>query len=65
MGIREQILQMAEQKGYREGLREARLERDTIYVENLLRLTEFTNQKIADLVEVSIEFVKEIRAKLK
>ncbi len=73
MGIREQIIQMAEQKGrkegrqegHNEGRKEGRNERDTIFVENLLRSTDFTDERIATLADVSIEFVKEMREKLK
>lgn len=61
MGIREQILEMREQKGLREG----RTERDNIFVENLLRTTDFPDERIASLTAVSIDFVKEIREKMK
>lgn len=69
MGIREQIIQMAEQKGRKqgrnEGRDEGRKERDTVFVENLLRTTDFSDERIAEVADISVGFVKEARAKLK
>lgn len=73
MGIREQIIQMAEQEGLKQGLKQGRQEgrqeghkeRDTMFVENLLRNTDFSDEKIAAIAVVPIQFVKEIKEKLK
>lgn len=60
MGIREQVLELREQKGRKEGSKE----RDTIFVKNLLPTTDFSVEQIAGLADVSIKFVQEIKAKL-
>ena len=57
MGIIEQVLELREQKGRRE--------RNTIFVENLIRNTDFLDERIAELADVPIEFVKKMRVKLK
>ncbi len=60
MGIREQILEMKKQ----EGRQETFLEQKTLFVENLLRSSDFTDEKIASLAGVSQDFVQQIRGKL-
>lgn len=57
MGLEEQILELREQKGRRE--------RNIVFVENLIRNTDFLDERIAGLADVPIEFVKKIRAKIK
>jgi hypothetical protein len=44
-----------------EGREEGRTEKEIIFVKKLLTSTEFSDDKIADLADVSVEFVKEIR----
>ena len=47
-----------------EGREEAKLESATIFVENLLKGSDFNEEKIASLANVSVEFVKEVKSKL-
>lgn len=56
MGIREQILQITKE--------EATLEKNTVFVTNLIEQTDFSDEKIAGLAQVSITFVQQIRKKL-
>lgn len=60
MGIQEMILEMTKQ----EAKAETTTERNTFFVENLFRSTDFTNEKIAAIAGVSVEFVQEIKHKL-
>lgn len=53
MGTIEYVKQEAEEKG--------RMEKETSVVLNLLAQTNFSDEKIADLVSVSVAFVEEIR----
>lgn len=68
MGLEEQILEVKRQEGKQEGKQEGRqetlLERNTLFVDNLLRSTDFTDERIASLAGVSQEFVQQARAKL-
>lgn len=61
MKIEEAILHIAKE----EAKEEAILERDTTFVQNLFRETNFTEQEIARLAGVTGEFVKEVRSKMK
>lgn len=47
--------------GKEEGLEEGRIEKEIIFVKNLLSATDFSDDKIAGLADVSVEFVKEVR----
>jgi hypothetical protein len=47
-----------------EGREEAKLESATVFVENLLKGSDFTAEKIASLANVSVEFVNEVKSKL-
>ena len=48
-----------------EGREEGREEANAIFVENLLKQTDFAVEKIASLTNVTVEFVNEIKNKLK
>jgi hypothetical protein len=48
-----------------EGIEIGREEKGRKVVENLLRETDFTKEKISTLADVSIEFVDEVRESLK
>ncbi|MGJ7033103.1 hypothetical protein [Niabella hirudinis] len=48
-------------KGIAEGIEKAK----TAYIRNLIVKLNFTDQQIADLTEVSIDFIKKIRVSLK
>ena len=56
MGLEEQVLEMKKQEGRQEG--------SSFFVENLLRSTDFTDERIASLAGVSLEFVRQTRKKL-
>lgn len=64
MGLREQILQMEREEGRFEGKAEGKVEEKNLFVENLLRSTDFNDEKIASLAGVSIEFVQGVRSRL-
>lgn len=49
----------------REGFQEATEKRNFEFVKNLLLNTDFNEKKIADLVSVDVDFVKEVKNKLK
>jgi hypothetical protein len=69
MGIIEQVKQMklaeAEEKGWREGRKEALTKKATEVVRNLIAETNFSISKIADIAGVSEAFVNRIKASLK
>ncbi len=52
------------ERGLEQGLAKGHLERNTAFVQNLLRETQFTDEEIARLADVSIEFVQEIKQKV-
>lgn len=55
------VLKSAEEKGMERGLEKAKTE----YIRNLITKLNFTDAQIADVTEVSIDFVKKIRSALK
>jgi len=57
MGIIEQVKQMKIDAAKDE----ARLEKDTFFVKNLLSLTDFSDKEIASLAGVTENFVKKFR----
>lgn len=63
MGLEEQILKMMRKEGKSEGRSEGKIESSTLFVENLFRSTDFSNEKIASLADVSVKFVGEMREK--
>ena len=60
MGIREQILQITKEEGVKIGAEKAKIS----LVKNLLLKTNHSLQEIADLAEVSIDFVLEVKKQL-
>src|SRR6201991_1278689 len=61
----ERGLQQGRQQGFQEGRQEGRSEARRVVIENLLSNTEFSDEKIASLAEVSVELVKNIREQLR
>jgi len=55
------VLKTAEEKGMERGMEKAKSE----YIRNMIVKLKFTDKQIADVTEVSIDFVKKIRASLK
>lgn len=51
-------------QGLEQGIAKERLERNTTFVQNLLRETKFTQREIAQLAGVTTAFVREIKRKL-
>ena len=47
-----------------EGREEARIESATTFVQNLLKGSDFTAEKIASLANVSVEFVNKVKSQL-
>lgn len=60
----EEGLERGLEQGLEQGLAKGHLERNTAFVQNLLRKTKFTQREIAELAGVSIEFVKEVKRTL-
>ena len=60
----EEGLERGLEQGLEQGLAKGHLERNTAFVQNLLRKTKFTQKEIAELAGVTIEFVREIKRKL-
>ena len=61
MGIEEIIIEMAKQEGELKGSQKQQI----FFVENLLRSTDFDDEKIASLAGVPAAFVEEVKKKLK
>lgn len=57
MGIEELLLERARSQGREE----EKVKNENLFVENLLRDTDFDNEKIASLVGVSVTLMKKIR----
>ena len=64
MGIEEFLLQRAEKKGRKEGREEGKEEAKVIFVKSLLDTTDFSNEKIASIADVTVVFVEKIKASL-
>jgi len=66
MGIEEYLLQRAKKEGLEEGREEGiekgREEKSITFVKSLLTNTDFDDEKIAALADVSVAFVKEVKA---
>jgi len=58
---REEGLQVGREQGLQDGREEGRFEAQRLMVKNLLSHTEFSDEKIAELANISVEIVKEIR----
>jgi hypothetical protein len=61
MGLEEFVLD----RERRVGRKEATYEKDVAFTKNLLTQTDFSEEKIAVLVGVNIEFVQKVKASLK
>ena len=61
--VREEAKEYGIEEGLDRGIAQGALARNTIIVKNLLRETQFTDEEIARLADVSIEFVQEIKQK--
>ena len=68
MGIEEFVLDRAKRMGLKQGLEQGKevmdYENKVIFTTNLLTQTDFSEEKIASLVGVDIEFVKKVKASL-
>lgn len=60
MTIEEAVLCIVKEEGIEQG----HLERNTTFVQNLLRETKFTQREIAKLAGVTVGFVREVKRKL-
>ena len=69
MGLEEFVLDRERRVGKREGVEEGKesmdYENKLISTKNLLTQTDFSEEKIANLVGVDIEFVRKVKATLK
>ncbi len=68
MGLKEFVLdrerRMARKEGREEGREEEREEKNSIFTKNLVTQTDFSDEKIASLANVDVEFVKKMRTLL-
>jgi hypothetical protein len=65
MGIEELLLDRAEQKGLKKGLKKGIEEKGHNVVVNRITELGLSDEEVARIAEVSIDFVKKIRSKLK
>ena len=63
MGIEELLLEKARHDGFQKGLQEG-LQKDKQIVRNLIIKHGWTDEQIAEVAEVSVDFVKKVRASL-
>jgi hypothetical protein len=63
MGLEEFVLDRAKRMGLKEGLEKVK-EKNYLFTKNLLQNTDFTEEKIASLADVEIEFVREVKKSL-
>ena len=64
MIVREEAEEKGLGKGLVQGISQERLARNTTFVRNLLRETNFSEEEIARLVGVAVDFVREVKQKL-
>jgi len=62
MGIREFVLQRAEREGIEKGKEIKETEKNLAFVKSLLTQTDFSAQKIAQVADVTVSFVEEVKA---
>lgn len=62
--VKEEGIEEGMEQGLEQGIAKERLERNTTFVQNLLRETKFTQREIAQLADVPTAFVREIKRKL-
>ncbi|TAM95440.1 MAG: hypothetical protein EPN39_15110 [Chitinophagaceae bacterium] len=65
MGIREMVLERAKKEGREEGMEKGILKGKAEVVSNLILKMGMTDTQAADIAEVSVDFVKKVRRKLK
>jgi hypothetical protein len=65
MGLEEFVLDRERRVGRKEGMSIKEIEEKTNFTRNLLTQTDFDDEKIASLVGVEIEFVRQVKASLK
>lgn len=65
MGIYEYVKMEGKEEGLAEGLAEGRKESSRLFVQNLLKETDFSTKKIASLANVTVKFVNKIKRELK
>ena len=61
---RQEGKQEGKREGKQEGRQEGKVEKETLFVENLIRQTDFDDNQIANLASVSVLFVQSIRQRL-
>jgi hypothetical protein len=61
MDIFERVAEMRREEGLKEGVEKA----SRLFVENLLKGSEFNEKKIASMANVTLAFVKKIKADLR
>jgi len=64
MGIEQFLVQKAENAGMEKGMEIMKTEDNLRFVKSLLAQTDFTLQKIAQVADVSVAFVEEVKASL-
>jgi hypothetical protein len=52
-------------EGIEEGIEIGREEKSRLFVENLLRETDFSSEKISGLADVTVDYVNEVRKSVK
>ena len=62
MGLEEFVLERAKREGIEQGIEQGIEKGKAIFVERLLNSTDFSDEKIAAIVGVTIEFVRKIKA---
>jgi molybdenum cofactor biosynthesis enzyme MoaA len=65
MGIEELLLDRAEKQGVKQGMEQMKKEDHRKFTLNLLTHTDFSDEQIAKLAEVSKEYVAKLRKSLK
>ena len=64
MGIIEQLAQIKSEEAREEGRAEGQEISSRLFVENLLKNTEFSLEKVASLANVSVDFVRTVKSTL-
>ncbi|MCE7040847.1 hypothetical protein [Dyadobacter sp. CY312] len=64
MGLEEFLLDRAEKQGIEKGAKEEKVKKNIAFTQSLLKHTNFSIEKIADLVGVSEDFVTEVKSKM-
>ena len=64
MGYFEQLAEIRAEEAMEKGIEKGAKKASLLFVENLLKGTDFTPKKIASLANVSLDFVKKVKASL-